>query len=80
MAATTENDPLYRAIETPLKGPEISQADRDQPTYHTTIGGGARRNICTTGPITPRAWTVDSQKAGPFLKTDCHPYVILESA
>ncbi|MGV9803611.1 metallophosphoesterase [Mycobacterium sp. NPDC003449] len=33
VAATDEDDPLYRAIETLLKGPEISLVDHDQPKY-----------------------------------------------
>ncbi len=34
VAATDENDPLYEAIETLLKGPEISLVEHDQPKYH----------------------------------------------
>lgn len=34
VAATDKDNPLYDAIETLLKGPEISLVDRDQPAYH----------------------------------------------
>lgn len=34
VSATDRHHPLYRAIETLLKGPEISLVDRKQPRYH----------------------------------------------
>ncbi|BBX18677.1 hypothetical protein MDUV_35370 [Mycolicibacterium duvalii] len=36
--ASTEGDPLYDAVETLLKGPEISLADHDQPSYRDKDG------------------------------------------
>jgi hypothetical protein len=38
VAATTEGDPLYRAVETLLKGPEISLVDHGQLPYHDKDG------------------------------------------
>ncbi|CRZ16233.1 metallophosphoesterase [Mycolicibacterium neworleansense] len=38
VAATDKAHPLYQAIETLLKGPEISLVDRDQPEYHDKDG------------------------------------------
>ncbi|MEB3982516.1 metallophosphoesterase [Mycobacterium sp. 663a-19] len=37
-AASTEEDPLYRAVETLLKGPEISLVDHGQPKYKDKDG------------------------------------------
>jgi hypothetical protein len=34
VSASTEQDPLYRAVETLLKGPEISLVDYGQPEYY----------------------------------------------
>jgi hypothetical protein len=36
--ATSEQDPLYRAVETLLKGPEISLVEHDQSPYHDKDG------------------------------------------
>lgn len=36
--ASTRDDPLYNAVETLLKGPEISLADHDQPSYRDKDG------------------------------------------
>lgn len=41
VAANTEGDPLYAAVENLLKGPEISLVDHDQPAYKDK--GGHRR-------------------------------------
>lgn len=38
VAASDENDPLFQAIETLLKGPEISLVEHDQPKYHDKDG------------------------------------------
>ncbi|WP_135452772.1 metallophosphoesterase [Mycobacterium sp. DL99] len=38
VAATDENHWLYRAVETLLKGPEISLVERGQPEYHDKDG------------------------------------------
>lgn len=38
VAASTKSDPLYRAVETLLKGPEISLVEHDQPEYHDKDG------------------------------------------
>ncbi len=38
VAASDENDPLFTAVETLLKGPEISLVHHDQPPYHDKDG------------------------------------------
>lgn len=72
VAASDEHDPLYRAVETLLKGPEISLVDHDQPKYHDKDGvarGSARmrwwdsdaRTLRDVAELSPGLQTVDGE-------------------
>lgn len=43
VAASTDDDPLYWAVETLLKGPEISLVDHGAPAYHDKDGTARER-------------------------------------
>ncbi|MEO6794124.1 MAG: metallophosphatase, partial [Mycobacterium sp.] len=74
VAANDKTDPLYRAIENLLKGPEISLVDYDQPKYRDKDGdlrGDARMRWWNSGARTLRDI---AEMSGGFTTTDGEPY------
>lgn len=75
--ATTKGHPLYDAIETLLKGPEISLVNNDQPKYKDKDGhlrGSARMRWWNSDAKTLRDI---AEMSGPFKTTDDEPYPLL---
>lgn len=74
VSATSDGDPLYHAVETLLKGPEISLLDYDQDPYHDKDGiprGSARVQWWNSGASTLREI---AEMGGKFTTATGDPY------
>lgn len=77
VAATTKTDPLYRAVETLLKGPEVSLVDHGQPGYQDKDGFLRGRARIRWWNSTARTLPDIAEMAGNFTTADGAPYPAL---
>lgn len=74
VAANTEGDALHRAVETLLKGPEISLVDHGQPEYHDKYGFARDNARVRWWDSSVRTLREIAEMAGNLTTADGDPY------